>query len=75
MATNWWQCLRQISCPMLLLTADVRRGALVTLAAEKELRRCCPEGSIVRLSGAGHNIHREQFERYMSIVADFFARA
>jgi len=73
--SNWWQCLPRISCPMLLMTADFQRGALMSAAAEKELRKSCPEGTIVRLSGAGHNIHREQFERYMSIVADFFARS
>jgi len=74
MTRDWWRCLPKIGCPALLLTADTQRGALLSEAAEGELRRSCPSMTFVRLSGSGHNIHREQFERYMALVADFFAR-
>ena len=74
MTTNWWRSLPQVSCPTMLLTADVKRGALMSATAEAELRKSCPDVTFVRLPGAGHNIHREQYERYMSIVADFLAR-
>jgi len=72
---DWWHALPRITCPTLLLTGEPQRGAMMTEPAERELRRICPRLSLVRLTGAGHNIHREQFDRFISLVVDFFERA
>jgi len=72
---NWWQCLPKLECPTLLLSAETKRGALMTTSAEGYLREFCPEVvTLVRLQGAGHNIHRDNFDRFISLVSDFFAR-
>ena len=74
--SDWWQCLGKISCPLLIITADVDRGALVSEVVASQLKETLPDNAtLVRLAGAGHNIHREQFDRYMSLMTDFFARS
>jgi pimeloyl-ACP methyl ester carboxylesterase len=74
--TDWWQCLTEITCPMLIISAEAGRGALISERAAGELKERLPESAtFVRLPGAGHNIHREQFDRYMSLTTDFFARS
>ena len=70
----WWHCLQHIHCPALLLTAESERGALMSAGVEVELRELCPAIELVRLSESGHNIHRDQFDRFMSIVTAFFER-
>ena len=74
MTSDWWQELSRITCPSLLVTSDVERGALVSEAAADVIRSLSRQGTVVRLPGAGHNIHRDQYDRFMSIVTDFFAR-
>ncbi len=74
--SDWWRCLSKITCPLLLITADVDRGALMSEAVASQLKETLPENAtLVRLAGAGHNIHREQFDRYMSLMTDFFSRS
>ncbi len=75
MTSDWWRCLGSISCPTLMLTAEPQRGALMSDRVEVQLRQTCPHIKLVRLSGAGHNIHRDQFDRFMSIVTDFFEQS
>jgi pimeloyl-ACP methyl ester carboxylesterase len=74
--SDWWRQLEKITCPLLIISADVNRGALVSEASAEYLRENLPDNAtFVRLPGAGHNVHREQFERYMSLTTDFFARS
>lgn len=74
--SNWWQYLAQVTCPLLVITADVQRGALINETVADELRATLPDSAmLVRLPGAGHSVHREQFDRYMSLMTDFFARS
>jgi N-formylmaleamate deformylase len=70
--TNWWQCLTHISCPVMLITGEIERGALITEPVASAIKAEWPRGSMLRLSGAGHNIHREQFELFIDAVLDFF---
>lgn len=74
--SDWWQCLGTMTHPTLIISADVNRGALVGERASEQLKTTLPDNAtFVRLPGAGHNIHREQFDRYMSLTTDFFARS
>lgn len=70
---DWDQVLRNITCPALLLYADPERGGGVTAERAAEMQGLVPQLQTVHISGAGHNIRREQFARYMDAVSNFLA--
>lgn len=72
---GWPEALRAVTCPALLITADPERGSIVTPEGADLLRAAIPQLQVVRLSGAGHNIHREQFEGYVAAVKSFLSAA
>jgi N-formylmaleamate deformylase len=66
--------LGQITCPVLLITADPELGAILTDADVAELHKFIPQLERVHIPGAGHNIRREQFSRYMEILHAFLSQ-
>lgn len=71
---DWDQILRNITCPALLLIADPERGGGVTRERAAELQQLVPQLQVVYISGAGHNIRREQFAPYMTAVSSFLSQ-
>jgi N-formylmaleamate deformylase len=71
---DWRELAPKITCPTLLVTGDTEREAIVTPEAAAEAARLNPQFTVVRLSGAGHNIRREQFDGYVKAVRDFLHR-
>ena len=63
--------LKQITCPVLLITADPQQGAIVTDEDVAELQKSIQHLEREHISGAGHNIRREQFSRYIEVVNTF----
>ena len=63
--------LAQIVCPVLLITADPRRGAILMDEDVVELQKSVSQLERVHIPGAGHNIRREQFSRYMEVLVTF----
>jgi N-formylmaleamate deformylase len=70
---DWPTTVQRITCPTLLITADPEKGAIVTPEAAAALQALLPQTRAVHIAGAGHNIRREQFERYMEVVESFLA--
>ncbi len=70
---DWPAVISQIRCPVLLITADPDKGGLVTPEASAALQALLPQVRVVHIAGAGHNIRREQFARYMAVVTAFLA--
>jgi pimeloyl-ACP methyl ester carboxylesterase len=68
---DWRALLPRVQCPVLLVTSDPERGGIVTPEGAAEARRLNPRLEVVRLSGAGHNIRREQFEAFVGAVRAF----
>lgn len=68
---NWEAVLGNIRCPALLMTADVERGAIVDEAGAAKLKALIPQLTVAHVAGAGHNIRREQFAKYMVVVQQF----
>jgi N-formylmaleamate deformylase len=68
---DWPPLLRGILCPVLLLTADPDRGAIVTDAQAASLRAMVPHMSIAHIAGAGHSIHRDQSAGFLEVVRAF----
>ena len=66
---NWKEVIQKISCPILLITSN--KGITSDEMARDivDLSRDC---KWIKIEGAGHNIRREQFERFMQEIQDFF---
>jgi pimeloyl-ACP methyl ester carboxylesterase len=65
--------LRRIACPVLLITADPALGAIVSEESASTLKALVPQLRVAQIPGAGHNIRREQFSRYLEIVRAFLS--
>jgi pimeloyl-ACP methyl ester carboxylesterase len=68
---DWPSTLRRISCPALLIAADPALGAIITDESAASLRSLVPQLRVTRIAAAGHNIRRDQFDRYMEVVRAF----
>jgi N-formylmaleamate deformylase len=66
--------LGKITCPVLLITADPERGAIVSDEDVAELQKLLPHVKRAHIPGAGHNIRREQFSRYMESLQAFLSQ-
>lgn len=69
----WAELLPHVTCPILAITADLSRGAVLTPAGVEALRKLIPQLKDEHIEGAGHSIRREQFARYMEVVSGFLA--
>jgi pimeloyl-ACP methyl ester carboxylesterase len=72
-AVDWPATLRRITCPALLITADLAQGAILAEDGAAALQSLVPQLQIAHIPGAGHSIRREQFFRYMEVVRAFLA--
>jgi len=68
---EWQATLRGITCPALLITADPALEAIVSEQDAAAMKALVPQLSVAHIPGAGHNVRREQFARYMDIVRTF----
>lgn len=65
--------MARISCPALLITGDVERGAIVAPESAALLEALVPQLRISHVAGAGHSIRRDRFDAYMEVVRGFLA--
>jgi N-formylmaleamate deformylase len=70
-AVVWDKIFTQISCPVLVLTADTDKGGILTPAGLETLRQFIPQLQTVYIPNSGHNIRRDQFIEYMKAVRTF----
>jgi len=68
---RWSDYLRDVECPLLLITAEPTRGAIVSETTVKEAQVFWKNGRTAHISGAGHWIHREQLDIYVKSVRSF----
>lgn len=68
------EIIQQITCPALLITGDHERGAILEDDHVVGLRKLLPHLEIAHISGAGHNIRREQFVNYMDVIKYFISK-
>jgi N-formylmaleamate deformylase len=65
------ELLPRVKVPVVLITSDPERGGIVTPEVAAEAQRLLPSMKVVRLSGAGHNVRREQFGPFLAAVRSF----
>lgn len=63
-----------MTCPVLLVTADVEKGGLVSPEVAREATELCASRQVAHISGAGHCIHRDRFNETMQTVLSFLAK-
>jgi len=67
----WQDDARAIAVPTLLLYADPQAGGIVSHEAAREAESLNPRIRAQHIPGAGHNIRREQFEPFITVVGEF----
>jgi N-formylmaleamate deformylase len=72
-AVDWQATLCRVTCPALLMTADPELGAIVAEEDAVAIQALIPQLRVVHIPEAGHNIRREQFDRYIDVVCSFLA--
>lgn len=65
------QLVQQITCPALFISADAAKGAASGQEDIAKIKEMLPHIQTVHVADAGHNIRREQFDRYMDVVQKF----
>ncbi len=71
--TSWRHEMPEVACPVLLVRGDVSLGSIVGDAHAAEAMGLLRHGHDVRIAGAGHSIHRDNFDDFISAVAPFLA--
>lgn len=65
--------VRNIVCPSLLIRSDVSLGGITSEQNAEDLKRIVPHLQVAHIAGAGHNIRRDQPERFLKIVREFLS--
>lgn len=73
-AGPWRQQLEQVTCPVLLVRGEASLGSIVDEALAAEVIRLARQGDDVLIPGAGHSIHRDQFDAFIDAVGPFLER-
>ncbi len=71
----WQDIARRFACPVLLVTGEPQRGALVTPEVATEAAALCPSLEVVHVPGAGHSVRRDRFAGYIQAVSTFLGRS
>jgi pimeloyl-ACP methyl ester carboxylesterase len=66
----WQEIVPAIQCPFLLVTAELSQGAIVSPEVAAEVGKL-PTAKVEHIAGAGHNVRREQYERFIEVVREF----
>jgi N-formylmaleamate deformylase len=65
--------VKKVTCPVLMLTADTLKGAILNEKDTSALKQGIPQLEVVHIGGAGHNIRRDQYNKFMEAVKTFLA--
>jgi pimeloyl-ACP methyl ester carboxylesterase len=68
---DWPATLTRIECPALLITGDPALGAITAEEDARALEELVSGLRVEHVPGAGHNIRRDRFDRYVEVVTDF----
>jgi pimeloyl-ACP methyl ester carboxylesterase len=63
-----------VECPLLLITGDPHKGAIVTEKIAQQARQLCKPCEVAHIRGAGHCIHRDRYAETMQVIIDFLSR-
>lgn len=72
-ALDYPDLMKRITCPVVFISADQDRRAASSPADIAQLKGLLPQLQEAHIAGAGHSIHRDQFDRYIAVVRDALA--
>ena len=70
---DWMDLVPEITCPVLLITSDPAKGAIVTPEAAQKAAAMNARIRIAAIPNVGHNIRRENFSTYIRAVKGYLA--
>jgi N-formylmaleamate deformylase len=65
---------KKITCPTLFISAETSRGAASGEKDIAQIKSLISHMKMSHIEGAGHNIRREQFTRYLESIQDFMKK-
>ena len=72
---SWRTIVPNITCPILLITGDAQKSAIITPEVAQEASHLWKDGQSIHIAGAGHSIHRDQFAQYKDVITNFLKYA
>ena len=70
-ARPWWDEWSRITCPTLIVRGD--RGDLRVEVAQR-MAAALPQGEVISVEGAGHNVHLDQAEQVAQVVSSHLSQ-
>jgi len=78
MPSPWRETVARIACPMLLLTGNPARGAIVTPEVAQHIATTWRQGQHVAFAEASHSLHHEMqdaaFDHFIQVVKAFLRK-
>jgi len=75
--TPWQETVQRIACPILLLTGNPQRGAMVTPQEAQKITATWRKGQHVSFAEAGHMMHHElkgePFDKFIRVIKAFLS--
>ncbi len=68
---DWRESAAKLTCPVLLITAEVERGAIVSPEAAQLAMQLNSRVQVAKIANAGHSIRRDNFADYIAAVRKF----
>lgn len=69
----WGPIVAAIDCPTLLVHGDPTRGGIVTAAVAQRIAELNDLVTVSAIDTAGHNIHREDSDRFLEVLRSWLA--
>jgi len=71
---GWREDLTTIKCPVMLITADKDKGAIISHDTSRWIHESYPNIEILHVPNTGHNPHRENYPLVISEIIKFLDR-
>lgn len=68
---SWRELAAEVRCPVLLITGDTSLRAIVAPQIAQDALHYWPQGQLVHVAGAGHNIRRDKYPEFIQAVKAF----
>ena len=70
-STAWSELIPNIQRPIALITGDPNLGAIINAEMARDAAAANDKIQVIKIPGAGHNIRRDQFDKYLQAVRAF----